>query len=101
MQLWIRSAEPPGEHHYENRNNKRPSAFMIILGQFPFISQKREARQTIIFMFLSQAKVDLGASPMSSFCLRKNLGKNDKNLDILRHLNRLGLNVVRYPNSYH
>ena len=21
VQLWIRSAEPPGEHHYENRNN--------------------------------------------------------------------------------
>ena len=21
MQLWIRSAEPPGEHRYENRNN--------------------------------------------------------------------------------
>ena len=22
VQLWIRSAEPPGEHRYENKNNK-------------------------------------------------------------------------------
>ena len=24
MQLWIHSAEPPGEHRYKNRNNNHP-----------------------------------------------------------------------------
>ena len=30
VQLWIRSAEPPGEHRYENRNNNNKIDFILL-----------------------------------------------------------------------